>query len=308
MVMPVSIPPVSSVVEAHSQRPRRLGRNVLSLITKHCESNVPQLFPYPDLSSLPDPEIGIFLNSDITEVGEAMLRQARQLSIRLEIDARFCGKLPCTLTPQSIQTLLDETVSADLDVKRRLALVSSQLVLLNKVATLSFDTLLVARPSDMGSTDLNAQTLRTLEMAGVTTNGCTHPGGLYRALCVRLIELERLVMTLSLEYLKSNLQVQRLRLLQTAGKFLSAQAIRILDEEFEGSDELPRGMHLSEIELAACAANPYCANWPSPYLTPDERKSERERIGTLKSDPKADRARYDRLQPAHQEGQGVSRA
>ena len=280
--MLISIPSVCSTAAAGAPalpaRSARLLRNVLSLISKPCESAVPQLFPYPDLSSLPDPAMGTFLNSGLTELGEAMLRQARELSVRLEIDARFCGELPCILTPQSIQLMLDNTVLVGLDAKRRLALTNSRLVLLSEVAALSFETLLMVTPSDMLSTDLNAQTLRTLEIAGVSTNGCTTPGGLYRALCIRLVELEREAMTLSLECLKSNLHVQRLRLLQTAGKFLSAQANRIVDEEFECSDELPRGMHLTEIELAACAADPYSANWPSPYLNPDERQFERERI------------------------------
>ena len=303
MVMLVSIPAVSSTVPTRTPvslpRPRRLLRNVLSLVTKHCDAGVPQLFPYPDLSSLPDPNMGVFLNSELTEAGEALLRQSRELSIRVEIDARFCGELPCALTPESLQDLLDEAVVAGLDAKRRLARANTQLALLSDVAALAFDALLVAVPSDTLSTDLDAQTLRTLEMAGITTNGCTDPGGIYRALCVRLIALERSAMTLVLECLKSDLQVQRLHLLRTAGKFLSAQAGRILDEEFEGSDELPRGMHLTEIELAACAANPYADKWPGPYLSPDERKSEHDRMGALKSDSKSDNAPNSRLQRVH---------
>ena len=285
MVMLVSIPSVSPAVPVRTPvslpRPRRLLRNVLSMVTKLCDAGVPQLFPYPDLAALPDPETGMFLNSELTEVGEAMLRQARELSVRVEIDARLCGDQPCALTPESLQDLLDEAVLAGRDAKHKLALTNSQLALLSDVAALAFDALLIALPSDMLSTDLDAQTLRTLEMAGITTNGCTDPGGIYRALCVRLIALERSAMTLVLECLKSDLHVQRLHLLRTAGKFLSAQAGRILDEEFEGSDELPRGMHLTEIELAACAANPYADKWPGPYLSPDERKSERGRMGAL---------------------------
>ena len=282
MTMFFSIPSVSpsaaTGTPAHPTRPARLLRNVLSLITKQCESAVPQLFPYPNLSSLPDPAMGTFLNSGLSELGEAMLRQARELSVRLEIDARFCGELPCILTPQSIQLMLDNTVLVGLDAKRRLALTNSRLVLLSEVAALSFETLLMVTPSDMLSTDLNAQTLRTLEIAGVSTNGCTTPGGLYRALCIRLSELEREAMAASLDCLKTTLHLQRLRLLQCAGKFLTAQAERIIGQEFEGSDELPHGMHPSEIALAACAADPYRDNWPSPYLNPDERQSERERM------------------------------
>ena len=300
MVMLVSIPSVSPAVPVRTPvslpRPRRLLRNVLSMVTKLCDSGVPQLFPYPDLAALPDSEIGMFLNSELTEVGEAMLRQARELSVRVEIDARFCGEQPCALTPESLQTMLDESVLAGLEVKRRLALTYSQLALLSDVAALAFDALLVALPSDTLSTDLDAQTLRTLELAGFTTNGCTDPGEIYRALCVRLIKLERSAMTLVLECLKSDLHVQRLRLLRTAGKFLSAQASRILGEEFEGSDELPRGMHLTEIELAACAANPYADNWPTPYLAPNERKAECERTGALTSGFESVAVANDRLQ------------
>ena len=287
MVMLVSIPSVAPAVPVRTPapllRPRRLLRNVLSMVTKLCDAGVPQLFPYPDLAALPDPEMGIFLNSELTEVGEAMLRQARELSVRVEIDARLCGDQPCALTPESLQDLLDEAVLAGRDTKHKLALTNSQLALLSDVAALAFDALLIALPSDMLNTDLDAETLRTLEMAGIATNGCTDPGGIYRAVCVRLITLERSVMTLVLECLKCDLHVQRLRLLQTAGKFLSAQASRILDEEFEGSDELPRGMHLTEIELAACAASPYADKWPTPYLTSNERIAERERTGALTS-------------------------
>ena len=285
MVMLVSIPSVSPAVPVRTPmslpRPRRLLRNVLSMVTKLCDAGVPQLFPYPDLSGLPDPDMGIFLNSELTEVGEALLRQARELSVRVEIDARFCGEQRCALTPESLQDLMVEAVLADREAKRRLALTNKQLALLGDGAALAFDALLLAAPTDVLHTDLNGQTMRTLFMAGVDTTGCTDPGGLYRALCVRLIALERSAMTLVLECLKSDLHVQRLRLLRTAGKFSSAQAGRILDEEFEGSDELPRGMHLTEIELAACAANPYADKWPTPYLAPNERKAECERTGAL---------------------------
>ena len=157
-----------------------------------------------------------------------MLRQARDLSIRLEIDGRYCGDSPDTLTPEFLQKLLEDTLSSGADVRRRLALTNSQLSLLNEVATLAFDAFLLTAPADLLHTDLNTQTMRTLLMAGVNTTGCSDPGRLYRALCVRLIALERSAMTLSLECLKFDLQVQRLRMLRIAGRFLSAQAIRIL--------------------------------------------------------------------------------
>ena len=287
MVKLVSVPSVSSSIglastpvstPAPSPRPARLLRNVLSLITKHCESPVPQLFPYPDLSYLPEPDMGIFINSEITDVGQAMLRQARDLSIRLEVDGRYCGDFPDILTPELLQTLLEDTLSSSADARRRLALTNSQLSQLNEVATLAFDAFLLTAPTALLHTDLNAQTMRTLLMAGVDTTGCSDPGKLYRALCVRLIALERSAMTLSLECLKFDLQVQRLRMLRIAGRFLSAQAMRILDDEFESSDEFP-GMHFSELALTACAASPFDAEWPTPRFDPEECKFLRERTG-----------------------------
>ena len=138
-----------------------------------------------------------------------MLRQARDLSIRVEIDGGYCGDSSGSLTPELLQTLLEDNLSSSADAKRRLALTHSQLSQLNEVASLAFDAFLVTAPTALLHTDLNARTTRTLLMAGVDKSGCSDPGKLYRALCVRLIALERLVLTLSLECLKPGLTVCR---------------------------------------------------------------------------------------------------
>jgi hypothetical protein len=55
------------------KRPSRLLRNALASISKYCEPCVPQAFPHVDLSAQPDCETGIFIDSALTESGEANL-------------------------------------------------------------------------------------------------------------------------------------------------------------------------------------------------------------------------------------------
>ena len=262
---------------ASASHPARPPGNLLALIIHYCGSPVPQLYPYPDLSYLPDADKGIFINSEITTSGQAMLRQSRELAILLEIHGRSCKDSAKPMTPELLQKLLAATLSSSDDARRRLAQTNFQMSHLSEVATLAFDDFLGAAPSAVLYTKLDANTLRALSMAGVDMTGCADPGKLYQALCVRLMALERLAMRLSLECLKFDLQVQRLRLLCIAGKFLSAQALRILNNEFGESDELP-GMHLSEIRLNACATNPYDAEWPTPALSRDESKVLSRRV------------------------------
>ena len=252
--------------------PARPSRDLLALVIRHCDGSGPQLSPYPDLSHLPHAGKGIFINSDITAAGQAMLRQSRELAIRLEIHGRSCSDSAEPMTPQLLQKLLADAVSSGEDARRRLAQTKFQMSQLSEVATLAFKRFLVAAPSTVLHTALDANTLRALSVAGVDMTGCTNPGKLYQALCARLVALERLAMKVSLECLRLELQVQRLRLLCAAGKFLSAQATRILNNEVGDSDELP-GMHVSEICLSACATNPYGAEWPTPALSREESKS-----------------------------------
>ena len=258
--------------------PARPSGSLLALLIRHCDSSVPHLYPYPDLSYLPDADKGIFINSEITAAGQAMLRQSRDLAIRLEIHGRSCSASAEPMTPQLLQKLLADALFRSDDARRRLAQTSSQISHLSDVATLAFNDFLVAAPYAVLRTPLDAATLRALSIAGVDMTGCFDPGKLYQALCVRLMALERLAMRLALESLKLDLQVQRLRLLSVAGNFLSAQALRILNKEFGESDELP-GMHLSEIRLNACTTNPYDAEWPTPALGRQESKFLHRRAG-----------------------------
>lgn len=261
--------PVSS--SASASPPARPPGTLLSLIERYCDCSVPHLHPYPDLSYLPKADKGIFINSDITTSGQAMLRQSRDLAVHLEIHGRSCRDLAEPMTPDLLQKLLADTLSSSEAARRRLAQTNFQMSQLVEVATAAFNNFLVAAPSACLHTKLDADTMHVLLIAGLDSIGCSNPGKLYQALCARLIALERLAMRLSLECLKFDLQVQRLRLLCLAGKFLSAQALRILTNEFGDSDELP-GMHLSEIRLDACAANPFDSEWPTAALGREESK------------------------------------
>lgn len=260
------------------RHPARPSGSLLTLLIRHCDGSVPHLYPYPDLSYLPDADKGIFINSEITNAGQAMVRQSRELAIRIEIHGRSCSASAEPMTPQLLQKLLADALFSSVDARGRLTQINTQISHLSDVATLAFNDFLNAAPSAVLRTPLDANTLRALSMAGVDMTGCFDPGKLYQALCVRLMSLERLAMRLALESLKLDLQVQRLRLLSVAGNFLSAQALRVLNNEFGESDELP-GMHLSEIRLNACATNPYDAEWPTPALGREESKSVHRRAG-----------------------------
>ena len=251
--------------------PARPPGNLLSLTVHYCGSSVPQLHPCPDLSYLPDADKGIFINSDITASGQAMLRQSRDLAVHLEIHGHSCRDSAEPMTPELLQKLLADTLSSSEAARRQLAQTNFQMSQLVEVATLAFNDFLVAAPSAVLRTELDADTLRALAVAGLDSTGCSDPGRLYQALCARLLAIERQAMRFSLQCLRFDLQVQRLRLLCSGSKFLSAQALRVLNDEFGDSDELP-GMHLSEIRLNACAANPFDAEWPTPALGREESK------------------------------------
>ena len=260
--------------------PARPPGNLLALIVHYCSSSVPQLHPYPDLSNLPDADKGIFINSDITASGQAMLRQSHDLALHLQIHGRACRDAAEPMTPESLQKLqklLEDTLSSRDAARRRLAQTNFQMSQLVEVATAAFNDFLITAPSAVLHTKLDADTLRALLVAGLDSTGCSNPGQLYQALCARLMALERLAMRLSLECLKFDLQVRRLRLLVIAGRFLSAQALRVVNNEFGDSDELP-AMHLSEIRLNACALNLFDAEWPTPALGREESKVSNRRI------------------------------
>ena len=286
MTLSISAPTVSSTGATtppiRTRRPSRLVRNTLSLVTRFCEFDVPQPFPYSDLPSLLDPEQGIFLNSDLTPMGEVFLRQGLELSVRLAIDARNAEALPGTLTPESVQVLLDSSIANSRQAQRKLDLTMRQLAMLNEVASVSFESLLFSSPAGTDLKNLNGEFVKTLEMAGISESECQTPGKLYQAIGSRFVVLERTVMLCDLECLKAHLQVERLRLLQAAGRFLSGLAIQILDEEFRGSDDYLPGLHPTELDLLACADNPFSAHWPSPYLFKHERQAQRKRLSDVR--------------------------
>lgn len=186
-----------------TRRPSRLVRNTLSLVTRFCEFDVPQPFPYPDPLAMPDPEQRIFINSDLTPMGEALRRQGLELAVRLEIDARHVEVLPPTLTPESAQVLLNTAIASSLAAKQKFELTVRQLSMLNEVASESFESLLFSIPSGADLKSLNKEFVKTLEMAGISESESQTPGKLYRAIGSRFVALERAVMLCDLECLKA---------------------------------------------------------------------------------------------------------
>ena len=207
-------------------------------------------------------------------MGEALLREGLELAVRLEIDARHAEVLPCSLPTDSVQVLLDLAIANSLEAQRKLDLAMRQLSTLNEVASVCFESLLFSSPSGEDLKNLNEEFVKTLEMAGISESESQTPGKLYQAIGSRFVVLERKMMLCDLEFLRANLQVERLRLLQTAGRFLSGLAVQILDEEFQGSDDYLPGLHPTELDLVACADNPFTAHWPSPYLLKHERETQ----------------------------------
>lgn len=264
-----------------TRRPNRLLRNAISQLTQYCETGVPSLFPQPDLSGMPNPELGIFIVSDLTEKGEAMVRQALELSARIEIDTRYVGEIAGTLSLEKVQLMQATAISTQATAQHQIDLALSLLGALSEVAAVCFESLLINEPTDLTTTEIDAVCVQALAAAGVNTEACVNPGKLYQAVCVRFNALERLVMELTLQRLKADLHLQRLDLLQIAGNFLSRQAKRILDTEFLGNDDFLPGHHHTEIELTACADNPFLAVWPNLHLSREERQAEQERIAAL---------------------------
>ena len=262
-------------------QPSRLLRNLLAQATKFCDVEVPQLYPHPDLSALPSADLGVFIVSDVSEEGEAMMRQALELSVRLEIDTRYLGKTPGTLTRQDLNELLAKNTSSLADAKKQADVAVSLLAALTEVAAISFESLLINKPTDLLTTDIDLACLQVLTVAGVNAEACVNPGQLYQAIAIRFNEVEQLVMTKMHERLKLELHVQRLELVKVAGSFLSRQAARILDKEFLGNDDFQRGDHHTEIELTAVANNPFVEVWPRPDLDRDERRAETARLADL---------------------------
>jgi hypothetical protein len=256
------------------KRPSRLLRNALASISKYCEPCVPQPFPHVDLSAQPDCDMGIYIDSALTESGEAMLRQGSELSIRLEIDGRYVGptaNAAGVVTPVLLKSLIAGATfykaKAEIGVEHTLSLLTA----LNEVASVCFQMLLISEPTDLGTTELGAGCEAALIAAGVNADDCISPGSLYRSVCIRLVSLERELETFSLDRLKADMHLQRLQMLKTASNFLSDQAKRILDEEFVGSDDFLPGHHSTEIELTQCAAAPFTAIWPQRFLYREER-------------------------------------
>lgn len=239
--MPISISPASTPssdqvdsfpLASPTPQQSRLLRNLLAHTTKFCDVEVPQIYPHPDLSSLPSADLGIFIVSDVSEEGEAMMRQAIELSVRLEINSRYLGKSPGTLTLKELNDLLVVTTSRLADAKERAEVAVSLLAALTEVAGISFESLLINKPTDLLTTDIDSACLRVLAVAGVNAESCVNPGQLYQAIAVRFNEVEQLVMQQMQERLKLELHVQRLQLLKVTGGFLARQATRILDKEF----------------------------------------------------------------------------
>ena len=284
MTLYISTPAASTAAIAspiRTRRPARLVRNTLSLITKFCEFDVPQPFPHSDLQSLPDLAQGIFIYSSLTPMGEDLLREGLELAVRLEIDARHAEVLPCNLLTESVQSFLDLAIANSLQAQRNLELAMRQLSKLNEVASVSFESLLFDWPAGADLKKLNEEFVATLQTAGISEGESQSPGKLYQAIGKRFVVLERKIMLCDLELLKASLHVERLRMLQTAGKFLSGLAVQILDEEFLGSDEYQPGEHPTEMDLVACAENPYTAYWPSPTLRKHERATQSKRISDV---------------------------
>ena len=259
---------------APTRRPSRLVRNTLSLVTKFCEFDVPQPFPYSDFPFITCPEQGIFIDSSLTATGEALLREGLEMAARLEIDARHAEVLPCSLLTDSVQALLDLAIADSLKAQQKLEVAMRQLSTLNEVASVSFESLLFDWPSGADMKKLNEEFVATLRTAGISESESQTPGKLYQAIGRRFAVLERKIMLCDLELLRANLHVERLRMLQTAGKFLSGLAGQVLDEEFLGSDEYQPGEHPTEMDLIACVENPYIAYWPSPTLFKHERAAQ----------------------------------
>ena len=277
MTLSISTPAASTAeiaLPVRTRRPSRLIRNTLSLVTKFCEFDVPQPFPHSDLPSLPDPALGIFTYSSLTPMGEALLREGLEMAVRVESDARHAEVLPCNLLTESVQSLLDLAIANSLQAQRNLELAMRQLSTLNEVASVSFESLLFDWPAGADLKKLNEEFVKTLETAGIFESESQTPGKLYPAIGRRFVVLERKIMLCDLELLRANLQVQRLRMLQTSGRFLSSLAVQILDEEFLGSDEYQPGQHLTEMDLIACAEIPVTAYWPSPILLKHGRAAQ----------------------------------
>lgn len=271
----------SSSAASPIRQPSRLLRNLLAHATRFCEVEVPQLYPHPDLSELPSADLGTFIASDVSEEGEAMMRQALELSDRLEIDTRYLGRTPGTLSPQELNELLIATTFKLADAKQRSDVAVSLSAALIEVAAISFESLLINKPTDLLTTDIDSTCLRVLAVAGVKAEACVNPGQLYQAIAIRFNEVEQLVMEQMQERLKLELHVQRLELLKVTGGFLSRQATLILDKEFLGNDDFQSGTHHTEIQLTACAANPFIEAWPSPQLNREEQRVETARLAGL---------------------------
>lgn len=264
-----------------AQKPSHLLSNLLSYAAKFCDAEVPQLFPHPDFSALPSADLGTFIVSDVSADGEAIMRQARELSARLEIDARFVGKTPGTLTPHELNQLLKAATFNLVNVKARSDVATSLLGALTEAAALTFKSFLMTKPTDLLTTEIHPSCLAVLAAADVKVDPFSNPGKVYQAISIRFNAVERLAMELAMERIKLQLQFHRLQMIKVTGDFLAAQAQRLLDTEFLGNDDFQPGEHHTEIQLTACANNPFVEVWPNPRLNRDERHSEALRLAPV---------------------------
>ncbi len=233
----------------------------LKKVLRYCEGGVARPYPSIKLKKRENPYSGFYLDSGLTPEFEVRMRQAIELQLRLETDTWGLGVDKNWPILAQLRSRREDLTLERADLQQRLELARSSLQTVVDMSQAVFQSLLQAPPDDLDTTPMGRECREMLQSGGVRVPAATSPGDLYQALSIRLLQLESELIELTVNHLRAELHLGRLRLYEAAGQFLvdQAKAIRAEVDDENGATPLD---HFTYLRLSQCMEQPFDTRWP----------------------------------------------
>lgn len=250
-------------------------RAALKKVLRYCEDGVARPYPSLDLRKQENPYTGCYLDSGLTLEFEVRMRQAIALQLRLEVDTWGLGLEKNWPTLTELRSRREDLTRERADLQQRLELSRSLLDANADLSLAAFQTLLATPPDEIDTTPLSRECRERLQAGGVRVPAASNPGDLYQAISIRVLQLESLLIELTVNHLRAELQIGRLRLYEAAGQFLVDQA-KVIREEVDDEEAATPFHHFTYLRLSQCMEQPFDTRWPEPHGATHEGRENPE--------------------------------
>ena len=254
-------PPTGATMPLSTAQRQQL---LIESVLEHTENYVGQPGPYPLEDELSEHSHLAYSHYNINSGAYPRLEHGEALQLRLEGDIMFTAAQCNPFTLVTCDSLLQGLATHQVQAEKMLDSKLHSLKLLQEMTSTMFRQHNLDGQQVGSTATLSIETRDAFKSLDVEIAELASPAQAYAAISGKWVELERSITEEALLVLSLRLQVLRLGLYQSAGQYLSDEALTLVsnfldDEEWVGRGEVHRGGAL----LKSCVEDPFLSRWPN---------------------------------------------